>query len=351
MRKVEEANRISKIAALDNDTMVEVFKHLNYMQLAKSSLVSKKFSNLIRTHRHSLASLYVDTVRMDEHGKSIGTWIWNKQLSPKKYNQWLIRNYYLQQIPMEGQIAEYHNNQHGCQEYDMGAYYKNPRQCDSDARTIVFSAHKELSDENWPLFQHFGLLLTAPSIYIDHLQLTAGIDTSFLNLLAGAMDRDYNRVQCTLLEVWNTNPEGNMPKFIKWIKDHVRCCRFHIAGRTNLNYEEELLDYFTTGANSTSEIYVDYHDLGEVVIAFVKKIMDLKSCDECQLVEFISGHVSKASVQKLKRIHANFIGKENQNDNEDSTEQIFEFVNADIGKKVQLTITNPSKFSLKITNL
>ncbi|KAI1694323.1 hypothetical protein Ddc_22197 [Ditylenchus destructor] len=49
---------------MDNGTMVNAFKFLNYMQLAKTSLVSKRFSNLIRTHRHTLALLYVYDINM-----------------------------------------------------------------------------------------------------------------------------------------------------------------------------------------------------------------------------------------------------------------------------------------------
>ncbi|KAI1692740.1 hypothetical protein Ddc_23365 [Ditylenchus destructor] len=54
----------SNIAAMDNGTMIESFKFLNYCQLATSSLVSKRFWNLIRTHRHKLALLYVNRIYM-----------------------------------------------------------------------------------------------------------------------------------------------------------------------------------------------------------------------------------------------------------------------------------------------
>ncbi|KAI1709855.1 hypothetical protein Ddc_13681 [Ditylenchus destructor] len=46
--------RNTKIANMDNGTTVEAFKFLNYYQLAKKSLVSKRFRNLIQIHRHSL---------------------------------------------------------------------------------------------------------------------------------------------------------------------------------------------------------------------------------------------------------------------------------------------------------
>ncbi|KAI1694688.1 hypothetical protein DdX_19983 [Ditylenchus destructor] len=44
---------------MDNGTMVEAFKFLNYYQLATSSLVTKRFRDLIRTHRHKLALLHI----------------------------------------------------------------------------------------------------------------------------------------------------------------------------------------------------------------------------------------------------------------------------------------------------
>ncbi|KAI1699099.1 hypothetical protein DdX_17529 [Ditylenchus destructor] len=50
-------NGVSKSVTLDNDTMVEVIKHLNYCQLAKSSLVSKRYRGLIQKNRHKMARL------------------------------------------------------------------------------------------------------------------------------------------------------------------------------------------------------------------------------------------------------------------------------------------------------
>ncbi|KAI1695228.1 hypothetical protein DdX_19699 [Ditylenchus destructor] len=63
-KKSRLADRISTVAKLDNGTMVEAFKYLNYCQLAKNSLVSMRFRNVIQTHRHKLAVLYVDSIRM-----------------------------------------------------------------------------------------------------------------------------------------------------------------------------------------------------------------------------------------------------------------------------------------------
>ncbi|KAI1693839.1 hypothetical protein Ddc_22513 [Ditylenchus destructor] len=63
-KKSRSDNRMPNIVALDNGTMVEAFKFLNYCQLATSSHVSKRFWNLIRTHRHKLALLDVNEISM-----------------------------------------------------------------------------------------------------------------------------------------------------------------------------------------------------------------------------------------------------------------------------------------------
>ncbi|KAI1713326.1 trypsin inhibitor like cysteine rich domain-containing protein [Ditylenchus destructor] len=62
--KSQSDDRISNIATMDNGTMVESFKFLNYRQLAKNSLVSNRYWNLIRTHRHSLALLDIKEIRV-----------------------------------------------------------------------------------------------------------------------------------------------------------------------------------------------------------------------------------------------------------------------------------------------
>ncbi|KAI1698259.1 hypothetical protein Ddc_19218 [Ditylenchus destructor] len=65
--------------------------------------------------------------------------------------------------------------------------------------------------------------------------------------------------------------------------------------------------------------------------------MDLKNSGEVQLVEAIEGYFTRQAVELLKRDYAEFVVKEKRNDDDDCTEQIFEFVNNDIGKKLQLT--------------
>ncbi|KAI1695792.1 hypothetical protein Ddc_20967 [Ditylenchus destructor] len=59
-KKKRSNDKVTTMATMDNGTMVETFKFLNYCQLAKESLVSKRFRNLIQAHRHSLARLSVE---------------------------------------------------------------------------------------------------------------------------------------------------------------------------------------------------------------------------------------------------------------------------------------------------
>ncbi|KAI1701517.1 hypothetical protein DdX_16062 [Ditylenchus destructor] len=235
----------SNIATLDNGTMVESFKYLNYMQLAKSSLVSKRFSTLIRNNRHRLALLYVDEIRMIESTHNLTCIkMYGKELSPGEYNEWVIRNGYSKEISMESPAAEMRSKQYWGQVYKMRADYKDSK-C-SEARTTVLNARVELNNYNWPLFQHFVRLLSDPFIYINYLKLTPRIDISFMNLLAGALNLDSSRIQCAkmvlLSEGRRDNIEDNIHKFIGWIKNHVLCKEFRVSHDSDTNFDEETED-------------------------------------------------------------------------------------------------------------
>ncbi|KAI1702047.1 hypothetical protein DdX_15731 [Ditylenchus destructor] len=104
-KRSKKKRLISNIATLDNGTMVEMFKFLNYCQLAKNSLVSKKFRDLIRTHRHSLALLYVNSLIMINFSTSPSLIIFGQQLSPEAYNKWARRNGYSKWIPIDDQVV------------------------------------------------------------------------------------------------------------------------------------------------------------------------------------------------------------------------------------------------------
>ncbi|KAI1694748.1 hypothetical protein Ddc_21845 [Ditylenchus destructor] len=344
------------MVALDNDTMVETLKYLNYMQLAKSSLVAKRFSNLIRTHRHSLALLDVDGIEMSENNQNAACIkIFNKVFSPKAYNEWIIRNRYSKQIPLKDQVAENQSEQYGRQVYEMKADYK-----DSNKTTWVFVARAELSHENWPLFQHFVRLLTDPFIYIRRLKLTPRIDVLFINLLGEAMNPDYDRLQCDAVSLISNSidldvPNFNVPNFTGWIKDHVLCNEFRIWKQDDSDYDVEMLDLFVTGANCTSAISITHGDLSNVIMALLQKFMSLKSRDEYQLVESISGNVeSRGIVEKLKRKYAEFIADEEQLEDNFGTKQVIGFINNDIEKKLTLSVKIENEsyvstwFSIKI---
>ncbi|KAI1691330.1 hypothetical protein Ddc_24313 [Ditylenchus destructor] len=336
---------------MDNGTMVEAFKYLNYCQLAKNSLVSKRFRNLIQTHRHQLALLYVDDIRMYSIQVDPPTVkIFDKELSPEAYNNWVIRNNYSKQIPIESQVASEESAQSITNGYWLAAYahYKDPSHREWPDRTRVFFAEVELNPENWPVFQHFVRLITDQFIYIDYAHLTDQNDV--LNLLAEAMDSDHDRLQFKKLDF---NLKSNSQKSITWIKNHARCNKLYIFGEGDLNEDEALLDFFVTGANCTPSIKIGYRDLSKVVTDFVQKFMELKNSGEVQLVESIDGYFDVQAVESLKRNYAKFVVKEDKDDR--CATHIFEFVNADIKKKLQLTTVNRgylwSDFSIKINNL
>ncbi|KAI1706859.1 hypothetical protein Ddc_15126 [Ditylenchus destructor] len=66
----------NRIRNMDDDTTVEVFKYLTYCGLAKTSLVSKQFCDLIRKHRNSLALLDVQSISMPrDNMQNVISWI------------------------------------------------------------------------------------------------------------------------------------------------------------------------------------------------------------------------------------------------------------------------------------
>ncbi|KAI1698260.1 hypothetical protein Ddc_19219 [Ditylenchus destructor] len=331
---------------MDNGTMVEAFKYLNYYQLAKNSLTSKRFRNLIRTHRNSLALLYVDYMGMLScEIAPVAIKIFDQKLSPEAYNEWVMRNSYSKQAPLEDQVATTQCTQNVSNGYLLSAlaHYKDPYRHELVSKTSVFFAKVELNDENWPAFQHFIRLLTDPFIFIHTVDLH--YQNAFLNALSGAVNPD-RRIQCRWFYF---DLKGNSQKSITWTKNHVRCDKFSIDDLGADFLDEALLDFFLTGAHCTSKFRGRTYDMSKTIEDFVQKFMDIKNCDEIHLVEAIYGIYLKV----LNRDYAEFMVKEEED--RWKTVQVFEFVNNDIGKKLQLTVTNRprylSGFSIKIINL
>ncbi|KAI1705607.1 hypothetical protein Ddc_15673 [Ditylenchus destructor] len=293
----------NKIATMDNGTMVEAFKYLGYCQLAKKSLVSQRFRNVIQTHRQSMPRLYVSQILM-ERIKPVVKFIemFNEELSAEAYDEWVVRNQYSKQIPLEGQIAREESSQSDCDFYDLHAYayYKDPNQY---KRTM--SARAELNHENWPLFQHFVRLLSDPFVYIEEVDLV--LQNDVLNLLAGAFNLERGKLRCKIASV-DLYDDFNIQKPINWINKNLSCDTFCIFDFLNSNHDHELLDFFMTGPHCSSTIAVRAYDLSKVVIDFVHR-------------EF-----------------STFIVKEEFDEDYDTTTYDFEFNNDDIGKKLQLSV-------------
>ncbi|KAI1693208.1 hypothetical protein DdX_20800 [Ditylenchus destructor] len=113
-------DKTSKIATMDNGTMVEAFKYLNYYQLAMNSLVSNRFRNLIQTHRHSLALLYVDIFMNSSTAEPAAIQVFGKELTSEAYNEWVILNSYSKLVQLEDDQAA--NAQSIPSDYRLAAY-------------------------------------------------------------------------------------------------------------------------------------------------------------------------------------------------------------------------------------
>ncbi|KAI1692833.1 hypothetical protein DdX_21021 [Ditylenchus destructor] len=332
---------------MDNGTLLEAFKYLKYSQLAKNSFVSKRFWNIIRNNRHRLALLYVHNIAMDSYGSDdsrSAVKVFNKQLcgplseysdkqlSAEAYNEWVVRNNYSKQIPIEYQFDRMQSTQYDRTIYEFSAYamYKDPKYGRNDDITDAFSAKIELNHENWPIFQHFVRLLTDPFIYIQCMQWVP--EKEVRSLLSEAISPDRSRLQCEQLVI--NKLQGNVQNLMSWIKDHVRCTKFLIYGYSSSDCDEELLDFFMTGADCTSEISVSHYDLSKVLIDLAKKFLDLKNCDGYKVVESIVCYEPDQAVKVFDRDYAKFLVNEGcvMDDY-----RIFEFVNDAIGKKLKVT--------------
>ncbi|KAI1701566.1 hypothetical protein Ddc_17553 [Ditylenchus destructor] len=197
-----------------------------------------------------------------------------------------------------------------------------------------FFASIELCHENWPVFQHFFRLLTDPFVHIRSMRLPQQNDA--LNLLAGAINPDYGRLQCHKLTV---SLEDNMQDSISWIKGHVRCDQFCIKTRSDYlpSNDQVFFDLFMTGENFTSEIELNFYENCNLITRFVQKFMDLKDCDGNKVVGTIACHPgANVNIDVLKRDYADFVVEGNIN--ETYSNLLFEFVNNDIGKKLKLEI-------------
>ncbi|KAI1705116.1 hypothetical protein DdX_13874 [Ditylenchus destructor] len=359
------AETIPNMAAMDNVTMVQVFKYLNYCQLATSSLVSKRFWNLIQTHRHSLAFLDVNRIIIDGSVTNKDPALikmFNKKLSPEKYNELIVRNGYSKRIPFEVPIVGKESTEIDGGFYLFQAYaftYRKPKYPDDYIGAPVFNACVELKDDNWPLCEHFFRLLMHPFICIRTLSFT-GIKDVF-TLVAGAMDSNPNRLQCKQLDIRYI---PGFQKLIAWIKDHVRCDEFDIDVDVDSKfgfkldngpiYDEELLNLFLTGAPCTPAIYVRDYDLSKFIVDLVQMFMGLKTRYEFQPVETIWGKVE--DFEEFKRNMAEFIAEGEQYEEAYGTREVIGFINNDIKKKLTLYVKNlcnvkHGSFSIKITNL
>ncbi|KAI1701573.1 hypothetical protein Ddc_17560 [Ditylenchus destructor] len=327
--------RITSIVTLDNDTTVEVFKYLKYCGLAKTSLVSKRFGDLISTHRHTLALLDVHSIDMTEDTRCpTAIQIFDKTLTPNEYKEWVSRNGYSKQIPIEGQSEGMQSTQYERKVYRLSAYadYKDSKP--SYFPTKVFDASVELDHENWPVFQHFFRLLTDPFVHICSIRLPQQSDA--LNLLGGAINPNYGCLQCCRLDF---SFNDDMQDSISWIKGHVRCDQFCIKTRSDYlpSNDEVFFDLFMTGANFTSEIELNFYENCNLIARFVQKFMDLKSCDGNKVVGTIACLPgANVNIDVFKGDYADFVVEGNINETYSNLH--FEFVNNDIGKKLKLEI-------------
>ncbi|KAI1705171.1 hypothetical protein DdX_13776 [Ditylenchus destructor] len=326
LKKKRPENKITNIASMDNGTTLETFKYLNYSQLAKTSLNDSGYSC---NHCQYFAKIF------------------NKRLSPIAYKEWIVRNNYSQQLPLENESLENCHGKHPNSEendhmdhhsYDLSAYafYKDPNRRRSNDKTTVFWAGMELENETWPFLQHFVRLLTDPFIYIRRMDFVS--QKQLLNILTEAMNPESGRLHCEEMHFYL---EDNVQKFMDWIRNNVHCDELQIYD-TSLSYSlstEDVAQFFITGGNFTSSIVIRYIDLTQdhsyILVDLVQKFMELKNSDKFQLVGSIQCNFPGQILEVLQHNYAKFIVNDEKDNRRNSL--LYQILNKDIGKKLQLT--------------
>ncbi|KAI1715853.1 hypothetical protein Ddc_10770 [Ditylenchus destructor] len=207
------------------------------------------------------------------------------------------------------------------------------------------------SHKNLPLNQHFVRLVADPNIYICNLILHPQNDV--LHLLANAIETQGSKLQCKWLKVSVGNKDGE-ENFISRVKNHVRCYQLDIYHRDSpCKYDDDImLDLFLNGALMTPAILASNYDFSNIVVDLVQKFLNLKECDQFQLVPSIRSYVAKPVLEVLKHHYAPKEPREGTS--------AFEFINNNILKKLEIIVKisdkiscsySDDRFSLNINNL
>ncbi|KAI1710942.1 hypothetical protein Ddc_13140 [Ditylenchus destructor] len=219
---------------MNNVILLETFKFLRYSQVAKSSLVSKKFRDFICIHRQSLARLRVRRMHMQtsKYSERDDVELFNTPLNRDDYDTWVSRYGYSKRDPFLDQDtgnpkARYHIRYSllawtfpsSFQEEEPPNIYGNNI---FSPRISVFFATPELNQDNWPLFQHFFNLLNDPFIFIEELELTPP-ENQVWKLLIDSTPQIQKSAGIKRIQRYRVSlfPEGNNQECLRWLKTGV----------------------------------------------------------------------------------------------------------------------------------
>ncbi|KAI1706611.1 hypothetical protein Ddc_15192 [Ditylenchus destructor] len=332
---------------VDDHTLEQTFKFLGYFQLAKSSLVSRRFSRVIQSNRSRLAKLRVKKLLMDRRIRIHQNFITvcDVEFNPNEYREWAYPYGYTKGYRFDSPVVavtaaydsrspERREQHHSFIRLQALAYE------DSNTLVTVFSAvtSTKLSYDNWPLYQHFIRLLNDPFAYFERLTLI-----SFQNFAWNALVENYgsrNRsVTCKYAKILL---EDDSKDFLVWIKQNVVSEDLSLRRYETSTYDQDdTVSFLSTGQKCASsvvlrdEVYNGEHLIG-AIYDLIEKFLDLETSIQCQMISSINfRHICNLSERFLTNFARAFVRDEIV---EDSFSRIYQFMNRNIKKKLEVKI-------------
>ncbi|KAI1692016.1 hypothetical protein DdX_21492 [Ditylenchus destructor] len=330
------------------DVMIDSLRFLNYCDLAKASLISKKLSEFIQTHRSSLPFLRVKEMLMEYHEEQLPDRYSRKSFSTitlfgvknfdLDHKDWIKSNGYSATFEFEHKQSPPEPSNRislhaAARFHESGSCIKE----DSAPLTVVFSTfvkpnfHRIDCRRHWPMLQHFVRLLSDPFVYFERIQLVS-LRNELWKPLVKNLKLTLTRTLCNDAEVC---VENNAGEFLNWMKNYLRCS--HLSLRSTGSPNDELAAFLLSGSTCTPLAVISGTYNKELEHNLVARFLTLKQIDRDQVIPSIS-FPWMISVHTIKEMFedkfSDFLVRE-ENTSE-SFLQVYEFTNSDIMQKLEV---------------
>ncbi|KAI1715338.1 hypothetical protein Ddc_10994 [Ditylenchus destructor] len=339
------------------DVMIDSLRFLNYCDLAKTSLISKKLSEFIQTHRSSLTLLRVKEMIMEYHEKQVPdgysrtsystTMLFGVKKFDLDHDDWIESNGYSatfefkpKEVDLENLFQKQPPKPTNCISLHASARYHESGSCikeDSAPLTVVFSTFVKPKfnrldcRRHWPMLQHFVRLLSDPFVYFESIHLVS-LKNELWKPLVKNLKLTLNRTLCNGAEI---RLENNAGEFLDWMKNYLRCSQLSLRSTGSPN--DELATFLLSGSKCTSHAMISGTYNRALEHNLVARFLTLKQDDRDQMIPSIS-FPWMISVHTIKEMFGDTFSEflVREENTLESFLQVYEFTNRDIMQKLEV---------------